>query len=65
MLEALGLTAVAEAVYRLMLGRPNCTVVQLAGESGLTESQVRAALDELADLMLISEEGPAECGDCG
>ena len=60
MLEALGLTPVAESVYRLMLERPYDGVAQMAEKSGLTETQVHAALDELADLMLVrtSREQP-------
>ena len=60
MLEALGLTPTAESVYYLMLDKPGHGVAQLAEESGLSEAQVRAALDELADLMLVraSRERP-------
>lgn len=60
MLEALGLTTVAESVYRLMLERPDLGVAQLAQATGLAQDAVRAALDELADLMLVrtSREDP-------
>ncbi|MEU7555846.1 helix-turn-helix transcriptional regulator [Streptomyces sp. NPDC044571] len=53
MLEALGLGPAVEAVYRLLLAQPEWGVQQVAGHLGLSESAVRAALDELADLHLL------------
>lgn len=44
----------ARAVYRAMLARPGGTVPELAGDAGLTEAAVRRALDQLADLTLLT-----------
>jgi DNA-binding CsgD family transcriptional regulator/sugar-specific transcriptional regulator TrmB len=59
MLEALGLSADAVAVYQAMLDEPGHGVAELAISLELAESQVRTALDELADMMLVrdSREG--------
>jgi predicted transcriptional regulator len=59
MLEALGLSAAAVAVYQAMLDEPGHGVAELAISLELAESQVRTALDELADMMLVrdSREG--------
>ncbi|MBS2964128.1 helix-turn-helix transcriptional regulator [Actinocrinis puniceicyclus] len=50
----------AQSVYHLMLERPEFGVAQLADATGFTEASVRAALDDLADLMLVrvSREDP-------
>ncbi len=53
MLEALGLSATAESVYRVMLDHPGHGVAELVEASALSERAVRAALDELADVMLV------------
>lgn len=53
LLEALGLSAAAEAVYQTMLNGPGYGVAELAASTRLSESAVRAALDELADMMLV------------
>ncbi|MFR9778906.1 helix-turn-helix transcriptional regulator [Micromonospora sp. MS34] len=53
MLESLGLSAQAEQVYRLMLAFPDLGVAGLADRLALTETDVRAALDDLADLALL------------
>ncbi|WP_030023958.1 helix-turn-helix transcriptional regulator [Streptomyces monomycini] len=53
MLEALGLDAHAEAVYRGMLAHPAHGVAELGAQLGLTESQVREGLDRLVDLNLL------------
>jgi len=51
-LEALGLDPQTEAVYRTMLARPEWGVDDLVDHLGLTEPEVRACLDRLADLSL-------------
>jgi DNA-binding CsgD family transcriptional regulator/sugar-specific transcriptional regulator TrmB len=53
MLEALGLSSAAESVYRVMLDQPGHGVAELVEASALPEQAVRAALDELADVMLV------------
>lgn len=53
MLEALGLSAFADTVYRVMLDRPGFGVAELVEATDLSESAVRSALDELADVMLV------------
>lgn len=53
MLTTLGLDADAEAVYRAMLARPKDGVAALGQALGLTEDQVRAALDTLSELALV------------
>jgi DNA-binding CsgD family transcriptional regulator len=53
MLELLGVSRRAEAVYRAMLGQPGHGVEGLAGDTGLPAAEVRAALNELADLALL------------
>lgn len=53
MLTMLGLDADAELVYRAMLARPQDGVAALAAQAGLTERQVRAALDTLSELALV------------
>jgi DNA-binding CsgD family transcriptional regulator len=52
-LEALGLSAAAEAVYQAMLDEPGYGVAELAASTRLPESEIRAAFDELADMMLV------------
>ncbi|WP_432080618.1 DUF6879 family protein [Streptomyces sp. WAC 04229] len=55
MLEILGLDSDTEAVYQLMLARPGLGVLELCRELNLTERDVRASLDRLADLTLVRE----------
>lgn len=60
LLRVLGLSLPAEGVYAAMLEHPDCGVAELAGLLNLPEHEVRAGLDELADLMLLrpSRENP-------
>ncbi|WP_030266564.1 helix-turn-helix transcriptional regulator [Streptomyces sp. NRRL B-24484] len=53
MLEALGLSAAATAVYRAMLDHPADGVDELAARCTLTAVQVHGCLDELGELMLV------------
>ncbi|UUY47982.1 LuxR C-terminal-related transcriptional regulator [Streptomyces yangpuensis] len=53
MLQALGLGADVEAVYRGMLADPSGGVAELTARLGLTEVQVREGLDRLVDLDLL------------
>ncbi|MFF2777520.1 LuxR C-terminal-related transcriptional regulator [Streptomyces sp. NPDC058052] len=53
MLQALGLGAAVEAVYRGMLADPSGGIAELSTRLGLTETQVRGGLDQLADLGLL------------
>jgi DNA-binding CsgD family transcriptional regulator len=55
MLEMLGLDTVANAVYQAMLAEPGFGVAQLCEHLNLSETQVRNALDDLADLSLLRE----------
>jgi sugar-specific transcriptional regulator TrmB/DNA-binding CsgD family transcriptional regulator len=52
LLAAFGLGATAEQVYRQMLAEPDWGVAELAGHLGLSESEVRSALDSLFELSL-------------
>ncbi|HEY3871332.1 MAG TPA: helix-turn-helix transcriptional regulator [Actinocrinis sp.] len=60
MLEALGLSTAAASVYQAMLDHPEAGVAGLAETVVLPEGEVRGALDELADVMLVraSREAP-------
>jgi DNA-binding CsgD family transcriptional regulator/sugar-specific transcriptional regulator TrmB len=62
MLETLGLTAAAAAVYELMLNHPGDGVDQLAQRCAMTSGQVHDCLDELGQLMLVraSSEHPGQ-----
>ncbi|NUS12136.1 MAG: helix-turn-helix transcriptional regulator [Streptomyces sp.] len=62
MLEALGLSAAAEAVYHAMLDQPHHGVDALAADCDTTPAHVRDCLDELAGLMLVraSSEHPGQ-----
>jgi DNA-binding CsgD family transcriptional regulator/sugar-specific transcriptional regulator TrmB len=62
MLETLGLTVAAAAVYQAMLDHPGYGVDQLAGPCGLTLAQVHDCLEELGQLMLVraSSEYPGQ-----
>ncbi|MDB1087601.1 hypothetical protein PJ985_08480 [Streptomyces sp. ACA25] len=53
MLQLLGLSAQAEAVYRATLQQPDHGVLALAEDTGLSESEIRDCLDELAALLLV------------
>ncbi|MBP0455421.1 MULTISPECIES: LuxR C-terminal-related transcriptional regulator [unclassified Kitasatospora] len=53
MLEVLGLGPTAEAVYAALLAEPGCRVTDLCRRFGLSETAVREALDQLADLTLL------------
>ncbi|MFJ1706913.1 LuxR C-terminal-related transcriptional regulator [Kitasatospora sp. NPDC088346] len=55
MLEMLGLSTAAEAVYRTMLTDPCLGVAQLCAHLALPETRVREALDQLADLTLLRQ----------
>lgn len=59
-LEVLGLEPVAESIYAVLLDRPGFGVAELVDHLGLSEVEVRARLDELADLTLLrpSRENP-------
>lgn len=53
-LQTLGLSRVAECVYRTLLGQPDLAVAELAPRLGTDPGAVRGALDELAGLALVS-----------
>ncbi|KIQ65976.1 hypothetical protein TR51_13120 [Kitasatospora griseola] len=53
MLQALGLNALTETVYRTLLAEPDRGVEQIAAKLHLSEAEVREALDELLELMLL------------
>ncbi|MFF1561662.1 LuxR C-terminal-related transcriptional regulator [Streptomyces sp. NPDC058279] len=55
MLQILGLEPDVEAVYRLLLERPDLGVGQMAALLGFQEESVRNGLDELADLRLLRQ----------
>ncbi len=62
MLQSLGLSAPAEAVYQAMLDHPAHGVAALAAHLGVPVGQVHDCLDELVDLMLVraSSEHPGQ-----
>lgn len=53
MLEAFGIAPAVEAVYLMMLERPEASVTELAARTGMSEDAVREAFDELARLALL------------
>lgn len=53
MLEALGLDAVAEGTYRLLLARRDLDIDRIASELRVSSAEVHAALDRLAELELV------------
>jgi len=57
-----GIDSATQAVYRLMLTDHQLGVEELSSRLGMSESEVRAALDQLADLRLLrpSDEVPGE-----
>ncbi|MGF1426181.1 helix-turn-helix transcriptional regulator [Kitasatospora sp. LaBMicrA B282] len=62
MLRALGLDAVCEQVYQELLAEPTLDATLLAERLGLSQDQVGASLDTLADLALLrmSREAPQQ-----
>ncbi|WP_229847842.1 helix-turn-helix domain-containing protein [Kitasatospora griseola] len=52
-LQALGLNALTETVYRTLLAEPDRGVEQIAAKLHLSEAEVREALDELLELTLL------------
>ncbi|WP_033355617.1 helix-turn-helix transcriptional regulator [Kitasatospora aureofaciens] len=62
MLRALGLDAVSEQVYQELLAEPTLDATLLAERLGLSQDQVNASLDTLADLALLrmSREAPQQ-----
>ncbi|MFC8716620.1 LuxR C-terminal-related transcriptional regulator [Kitasatospora sp. NPDC057198] len=62
MLDALGLDAEAEAVYRRMLADPRAGIAALALGSGLSEERVRGGLDRLEALALVQPSAREESG---
>ncbi|WP_431898816.1 LuxR C-terminal-related transcriptional regulator [Nonomuraea sp. bgisy101] len=68
MFEVIGLNATSEVIYRTICERPAWGVAQLANHLGLPETRVRADLDHLAELHLVtckSEAGPIKVIDPG
>ncbi|MGW1115957.1 helix-turn-helix transcriptional regulator [Streptomyces tanashiensis] len=53
MLQAMGLGAAVEAVYRGMLADPSEGIAELSTRLGLAQTQVRESLDQLVDLGLL------------
>ncbi|GLW55102.1 helix-turn-helix domain-containing protein [Kitasatospora phosalacinea] len=53
MLQALGLSALTEGVYRTLLAEPDWRLDQVAAHLHLSEAEVREALDELLELTLL------------
>ncbi|MEU1289953.1 LuxR C-terminal-related transcriptional regulator [Kitasatospora sp. NPDC005856] len=53
MLELLGLSSLSERLYQAVLVDPARSVAELARDTGMTDQEIRSALDELADLALI------------
>ena len=58
MLEPLGIDTTTERVYRVLLGQSDWGVAEIGSHLGLSESDVRDALDRLAALNLVSTVGP-------
>jgi DNA-binding CsgD family transcriptional regulator/sugar-specific transcriptional regulator TrmB len=58
MLEPLGLDTTTEQVYRALLARSDWGVTEIGAHLGLSESDIRDALDRLAALNLVSAAGP-------
>ncbi|MDI9886517.1 helix-turn-helix transcriptional regulator [Streptomyces sp. HNM0645] len=61
-LHALGIDRTAEAVYRLMLAEPEHGVAELAESLSLSVDEIRAALDQLAELRLLRTSLQADGG---
>ena len=64
MLETFGVSIDSETVYRAMLQHPDQDLQGLAGRLGRCVEEVRAALDELADLALVDSAAPGSGGYC-
>ena len=64
MLETFGVSIGSEAVYRAMLQHPDQDLEGLALTLGRRVEEVRAALDDLADLALVDHEAPGPGGYC-
>jgi DNA-binding CsgD family transcriptional regulator/sugar-specific transcriptional regulator TrmB len=62
MLEILGLDKDAETLYRAMLSHPQHGVAALAALVGLTDGQVRSALDRLSELALVHASAGLDSG---
>lgn len=62
MLHVLGLDAVTESVYKAMLAHPRSGVAGLCSLLGLSERELREALDKLSELALVraSTEDPSQ-----
>ncbi|MFF8383034.1 helix-turn-helix transcriptional regulator [Streptomyces kanasensis] len=55
----LGLHGRSLDVYRLIVSQPGWGVAEIAGDLGMTEPEVRACLDELAELSMLYSGGTA------
>jgi DNA-binding CsgD family transcriptional regulator/sugar-specific transcriptional regulator TrmB len=55
MLQTLGLSSAADDVYRLMLSSPQLGVAELCAQLAMSETDVRASLDELVRYSLVRE----------
>src|SRR6266568_4024602 len=55
MLQELGLSSTAEAVYQTMLAEPSYGLEELCESLGMAEHEVRADLDELVKYALLRE----------
>ena len=64
MLETFGVSIGSEAVYRAMLQHPDQDLEGLALTLGRRVEEVRAALDDLADLALVDHGAPGPGGYC-
>ncbi|MDP3890010.1 helix-turn-helix transcriptional regulator, partial [Nocardioides sp.] len=62
MLDELGLDQNLQLVYLALLGDPAASLTSLQDSVGMSESEVRAALDRLAELALVRWVGNAERG---
>lgn len=60
MLEALGISQVGEAVYRVLLSQPEWGVAEIANYLRISERMVHTALDELADRSLVHPDSTDE-----
>ncbi|MEU3886085.1 helix-turn-helix domain-containing protein [Streptomyces sp. NPDC029041] len=55
MLETIGIDTAAHDVYRALLLHPSWTLKDISQDTGLTDDEVRSALDRLAQLSLLHE----------
>ena len=58
MFEALGLSPRTEAVYLALLKYPDAGIGDIAGQLDISETKVRGALDELAQMSLLRDPDP-------